>query len=185
MTLPSSVTAVTASTNDYGDACLMDDDIDLEDIDWNIPQTTVVARARNNKKKRPCSSSSSSTSSSSTTKVQRPKRKYDTEKARRTRAERKAMRAAGIDPGSHYKPRNGGVKRSWVASGKYVGATIKKGGRLRQFRDMRKYRQVASKFVATSVLEDGNNAAPPPLLASQMPPRSKPQTPPPRRAVPI
>ena len=71
----------------------------------------------------------------------RPKRKYNTAKAAQTRMIRNEMRKRGIDPGPHYKPR-GAVKRKWVASGKYRGANLKKGGNLRNFKDAAKYSQM-------------------------------------------
>ena len=77
-----------------------------------------------------------------------PKRKYNRTQARETRARRSAMREQGIDPGSHYQPRNG-TKRKWVASGKFVGATLKKGGKLRNFKDLNKYRREPSKFLTS------------------------------------
>ena len=121
---------------DYGDACLQDSAINF-DVDWNLTPTPLKRRRTTGASAAPVSAN-------------RTKRKYNTDQANRTRQERKALRAQGIDPGSHYKPKNGKTKRRWVASGKYVGANIKKGGSLRQFRNMEKYRQVPSKFLGAA-----------------------------------
>lgn len=77
-----------------------------------------------------------------------PKRKYDRAKAAETRERRKKLRDAGIDPGSHYTPRNQAKgKRKWVASGRYRGANLPKGGGLRQFKDNTPYTRESSIFI--------------------------------------
>ena len=113
------------------DSDLIDGD-DALDVDFHVPRRTSVSNRR-----------------SEAQSLAAPKRKYNTEQAAQTRMIRNELRKRGIDPGPHYKPR-GAVKRKWVASGKYRGATLKKGGNLRNFKNMEKYSKVESIFMQSN-----------------------------------
>ena len=121
--------------NDGNDATSDLDLIDGDDTlsgDFHVPRRTSVSNRRNEAQR-----------------LAAPKRKYNTEQAAQTRMIRNELRKRGIDPGPHYKPR-GTVKRKWVASGKYRGATLKKGGNLRNFKNMEKYSKVESIFMQSN-----------------------------------
>ncbi len=121
--------------NDGNDPASDSDLIDGDDalgVDFHVPRRTSVSNRR----------SGAQISAA-------PKRKYNTEQAAQTRMIRNELRKRGIDPGPHYKPR-GAVKRKWVASGKYRGATLKKGGNLRNFKNMEKYSKVESIFMQSN-----------------------------------
>lgn len=125
----------TTAGNDGNDPASDSDLIDGDDTlgnDFQVPRRTSVSNRR-----------------SATQSLAGPKRKYNTEQAAQTRMIRNELRKRGVDPGPHYKPR-GAVKRKWVASGKYRGATLKKGGNLRNFKNMEKYSKVESIFMQSN-----------------------------------
>ena len=82
-------------------------------------------------------------------------RKYDKEKASKTRERNTALRQAGIPVPHPYQPmRNGkpipqNEKRRYTASGEWVGASLSKGGKQRKFsqENIRKYTQRDSKIL--------------------------------------
>jgi len=62
------------------------------------------------------------------------KRRYDTTQALRTRELNRALEKSGYEKKSHYTARAGNAnKRPYVRSGKFRGATVKKGGCTRTF----------------------------------------------------
>ena len=93
-----------------------------------------------------------------------PKRKYDRQKSRQSRARNRLLRKEGIKPPPPYQPKDATLildgnrlvyckKRKYEATGRYVGANVKKGGTTRQFKKHPlKYMQQSSKFFESSVI---------------------------------
>jgi hypothetical protein len=93
-----------------------------------------------------------------------PKRKYDRQKSRQSRARNRLLRMEGIKPPPPYQPKDATLmldgdrlvyckKRKYEATGRYVGANVKKGGTTRQFKKHPlKYMQQSSKFFESSVI---------------------------------
>jgi hypothetical protein len=90
--------------------------------------------------------------------AERPKRRYDREKARLSRERNRLLRKEGLQPPPPYQPKDATLaldgnklvyskKRKYEASGRYVGANVKKGGGTRTFKkNPLKYMQQTSKF---------------------------------------
>jgi len=93
-----------------------------------------------------------------------PKRKYDRQKSRQSRARNRLIRMEGIKPPPPYQPKDATLmldgdrlvyckKRKYEASGRYVGANVKNGGTTRQFKKHPlKYMQQTSKFFEASTV---------------------------------
>lgn len=95
--------------------------------------------------------------------VVRKKRRYDRQRARATRARNRELKRNGLPVPPAYEPKRGyGKKRGYQPSGKYVCATLKKGGKPRRFAQdkLDRYRRCASKYISEDDLRaiDGTTA---------------------------